>query len=129
MKIQEACPTCGKPLMLKQSRYGKFIGCSGYPDCTFTRPITTGIQCPKCKEGEISERMSKTKRTFFGCTKYPNCDFVSWDRPVAKPCPSCKNEYLSHKFTQKKGEFLKCPACKEEFTLDLEPFDMMQSAA
>jgi DNA topoisomerase-1 len=129
MKIDEKCPTCGHPLLLKQSRYGKFIGCSNYPECRFTRPITLGIRCPRCGEGEIAERTSKTKRTFYGCTRYPECDFVSWERLKATPCPKCKNDYLLHKFTQKKGEYLKCPKCKEDFTLDLEPYDPMFVAA
>ena len=129
MKIDEPCPECGGELALKQSRYGKFIGCKNYPDCKFTRPITLGFKCPKCKEGEVVARMTKTKRTFYGCTRYPDCDFTSWDRPVPKACPSCKNSYLLHKYTQKKGEFLKCPECKEEFTKDLDPFDPSQIAA
>jgi len=129
MKIDEPCPECGGELSLKQSRYGKFIGCKNYPDCKYTRPITLGFKCPKCKEGEVVARMTKTKRTFYGCTRYPDCDFTSWDRPVPKACPSCKNSYLLHKYTQKKGEFLKCPECKEEFTKDLDPFDPSQIAA
>lgn len=129
MKVQDPCPDCGRPLMLKQSRYGKFIGCSGYPDCSYTRPITLGIRCPKCGTGEVVERMSKSKRTFYGCTAYPSCDFVSWERPVADACPSCKNHYLLHKYSQKKGEYLKCPQCKEEFGLDLSPLDPVQTAA
>ncbi|MCZ7554949.1 MAG: type I DNA topoisomerase [Bacteroidia bacterium] len=129
MKINEDCPSCGGGLVLKQSRYGKFIGCSNYPECKFTRPITLGFSCPKCVKGEVVERTTKTKRTFYGCTRYPECDFTSWDRPVPSICPSCKNPYLLAKYTQKKGEFLKCPACKEEFTKDLDPFDPMQVAA
>jgi DNA topoisomerase-1 len=129
MKIEEPCPDCGGELVLKQSRYGKFIGCRNYPECRFTRPITLGFACPKCKEGEVVSRMTKTKRTFYGCTRYPDCDFTSWDRPVPKACPSCKNSYLLHKYTQKKGEFLKCPECKEEFTKELDPFDPSQVAA
>ncbi len=129
MKIDEPCPDCGGELVLKQSRYGKFIGCRNYPDCRFTRPITLGFACPKCKEGEVVSRLTKTKRTFYGCTRYPDCDFTSWDRPVPKACPSCKNSYLLHKYTQKKGEFLKCPECKEEFTKELDPFDPSQVAA
>lgn len=128
-RIDEACPDCSKPLVLKQSRYGKFIGCSGYPDCTYTRAITLGIACPKCVSGEMVERLTKTKRTFFGCSKYPECDFVSWDRPVAKTCPECENHYLAHKYSQRKGEYLKCPRCTKEFTLDLEVMDPMQVAA
>lgn len=129
MKIDEACPECGKELVLKQSRYGKFIGCSNYPDCRFTRPITLGFACPKCGKGEVVERLTKTKRSFYGCTAYPDCDFVSWDKPVPKACPSCKNSYLLAKYTQKKGEFLKCPECKEEFSKDLDPLDPMHVAA
>jgi len=129
MKIDEPCPECGNDLVLKQSRYGKFIGCSNYPSCKFTKPFTTGIGCPKCKEGEIVERFTKTKRTFYGCSRYPECDFVSWDKPVPTPCPSCKNDYLSHKYSQKKGEYLKCPECKDEFTLDLSPLDATLAVA
>ncbi len=129
MKIEEPCPDCGGELVLKQSRYGKFIGCRNYPDCRFTRPITLGFKCPKCQDGEVVSRMTKTKRTFYGCTRYPDCDFTSWDRPVPKACPSCKNSYLLHKYTQKKGEFLKCPECKDEFTKELDPFDPSQVAA
>ena len=129
MRIDEKCPDCGNDLVLKQSRYGKFIGCSNYPECKFTKPITLGFACPKCKEGELVSRMTKTKRTFYGCTRYPDCDFTSWDRPVPQACPSCKNSYLLAKYTQKKGEFLKCPECKEEFSKDLDPLDPMQVAA
>lgn len=129
MRIEEKCPDCGHDLVLKQSRYGKFIGCSNYPECKFTRPITLGFACPKCKEGEVVSRMTKTKRTFYGCTRYPDCDFTSWDKPVPQTCPSCKNSYLLAKYTQKKGEFLKCPECKEEFSKDLDPLDPMQVAA
>lgn len=129
MKIDEKCPECGNPLTIKQSRYGKFIGCSNYPECKYLRPISLKIKCPKCETGEVCERQSKTKRTFYGCIRYPNCDFVSWDRPVDKACPSCGNAYLSHKYNQKKGEYLKCPTCKLEFTKELEPLDEINIAA
>ncbi|MFA6234485.1 MAG: type I DNA topoisomerase [Bacteroidota bacterium] len=129
MKLDEKCPDCNHDLQLKQSRYGKFIGCSNYPDCKFTRPITLGFKCPKCTEGEVLQRMTKTKRTFYGCTRYPDCDFTSWDRPVPQACPSCKNSFILAKYTQKKGEFLKCPECKEEFSKDLDPLDPNQVAA
>jgi len=128
MILDETCPSCGKQLAIKQSRYGKFIGCRNYPECRYTRPITLGFACPKCTSGEVVERTTKSKRTFYGCTRYPECDFTSWDRPVPSVCPSCKNPYLLAKYNQKKGEFLKCPACKEEFTKDLDPFDPMQIA-
>lgn len=87
----EICEKCGKPLVYKLGRFGKFLACSGFPDCRNTKPIIKdiGVTCPKCKEGHVVERRSKKGRIFYGCDKYPECDFVSWDRPSAKPCPSC----------------------------------------
>lgn len=86
-KIEEACPECGKDLIIKNGRFGEFIGCSGYPACKYTRKIvkTTGIKCPKCGQGELIRRKStkgKTKgRFFYGCERYPECDFISWKKP------------------------------------------------
>ena len=86
-KIGEACPECGKDLIIKNGRFGEFIGCSGYPECKYTRKIvkTTGIKCPKCGQGELIRRKStkgKTKgRFFYGCERYPECDFISWKKP------------------------------------------------
>ncbi|NOY05926.1 MAG: type I DNA topoisomerase [Chlorobi bacterium] len=128
-ELDEKCPECGNPLVIKQSRYGQFIGCSGYPECRFTRPITLGIACPKCKEGEIVERKSGRGRFFYGCSRYPECDFVSWDKPVPHACPACQHPFLVSKFTQRKGEFYKCPACKKEFDRELEPLDQVDIAA
>jgi DNA topoisomerase-1 len=87
----EICEKCGKPLVYKLGRFGKFLACSGFPDCRNTKPIIKdiGVTCPKCKEGHVVERRSKKGRIFYGCDKYPECDFVSWDRPSAKPCPIC----------------------------------------
>ncbi len=127
--LDEKCPECGNPLVIKQSRYGQFIGCSGYPECRFTKPITLGIVCPKCKEGEIVERKSGRGRFFYGCSKYPQCDFVSWDKPVPHACPACQHPFLVSKFTQRKGEFFKCPGCKKEFDRELEPLDQIDVAA
>jgi len=110
------CEKCGSNMVVKAGRFGSFIGCSNYPTCTNTKPITLGIKCPKCIEGQVVERKTrKRKRSFFGCTKYPDCDFASWDRPVAEECGQCGNPYLVAKYTQAKGNFLKCPECKEEF--------------
>src|SRR5580698_10384880 len=86
----EICPNCGKPMVIKTGRFGKFISCSGYPECKTTKPIVkdTGAICPK-DGGAVLERRSKKGRTFYGCANYPNCDFVSWDRVVAQRCPVC----------------------------------------
>ncbi|MBN2983587.1 MULTISPECIES: type I DNA topoisomerase [Cohnella] len=87
----EICDKCGSPMVYKMGRFGKFLACSGFPECRNTKPIVkaTGVACPKCGKGHIVERRSKKGRMFYGCDQYPECDFVSWDRPVAKACPDC----------------------------------------
>ncbi len=87
----ETCEKCGRPMVYKMGRFGKFLACSGFPDCRNTKPIVkeTGVGCPKCGKGHIVERRSKKGRLFYGCDRYPECDYVSWDKPVAKPCPDC----------------------------------------
>lgn len=87
----ESCDKCGMPMVYKMGRFGKFLACSGFPDCRNTKPIVkdTGVGCPKCGKGQIVERRSKKGRLFYGCDRYPECEFVSWDKPVAKPCPDC----------------------------------------
>jgi DNA topoisomerase-1 len=85
------CEKCGRTMVYKYGRFGKFLACPGYPDCKNTKPIrkTMGVKCPKCGDGEILERKSKKGRLFFGCNQYPNCDFTSWERPFKEPCPQC----------------------------------------
>ncbi|HEY3265865.1 MAG TPA: type I DNA topoisomerase [Armatimonadota bacterium] len=93
----EVCPQCGKELHIRQGRFGEFVGCSGYPECTFTRPmqVKIGIECPRpdCG-GEVVEKKAKSKAgknyTFYGCSKYPACDFTTFFKPLAdKFCPTC----------------------------------------
>ncbi|SVE13381.1 uncharacterized protein METZ01_LOCUS466235, partial [marine metagenome] len=97
--VEGSCDKCQSLLVLKVGRFGKFIACSNYPDCKFTKPIDLGIKCPEdaCK-GKIAARRSKKGRTFYGCTTYPDCNFVSWDKPVAQPCPDCNNAYMVEKW-------------------------------
>ncbi|OGK56726.1 DNA topoisomerase I, partial [Candidatus Roizmanbacteria bacterium RIFCSPLOWO2_02_FULL_39_8] len=78
-KTDEKCPTCGKPLLIRFSKYGKFYACSGYPDCKFTRPFYETVKelCPKCN-GAIVIRYTKKKKKFYGCSNYPKCDFAAW---------------------------------------------------
>ena len=82
----EVCEKCGSPMVYKMGRYGRFLACSAFPECRNAKPIlkSTGVDCPKCGEGEIVERKSKKRRTFYGCNRYPECDFVSWDKPVPR---------------------------------------------
>lgn len=107
----EICEKCGKPLVYKLGRFGKFLACSGFPDCRNTKPIVKdiGVACPKCKEGHVVERRSKKGRVFFGCDRYPECDFVSWDKPSTKPCPNCSSLMVEKK--SKQGVKLQCTSC------------------
>lgn len=107
----EICEKCGKPLVYKLGRFGKFLACSGFPDCRNTKPIVKdiGVACPKCKEGHVVERRSKKGRVFFGCDRYPECDFVSWDKPSTKPCPNCSSLMVEKK--SKQGIKLQCTSC------------------
>lgn len=86
----ESCPNCGLPMVVKMGRFGKFIACSGYPNCKTTKPYLNkiGVACPECG-GELIQRVSKKKRTFYGCANYPRCKFTSSRRPLPQPCPQC----------------------------------------
>src|SRR5690349_21015783 len=90
-EANENCPECGRPLLIRSGRFGRFISCSGYPDCTFKKPfmIKTGAICPDCG-GELVERKSrKSAKVFYGCANYPTSNFAVWDRPLPLPCPEC----------------------------------------
>ncbi|MBU8934203.1 MAG: type I DNA topoisomerase [candidate division Zixibacteria bacterium] len=116
-KTDEKCEKCGSPMVVKTGRFGRFLACSAYPDCKTTKAITLGIKCPKSGcGGDIVEKQTRSRRLFFGCSKYPKCDFASWDRPVPTPCPACKHPYLVQKVSKVKGEYLKCPECKNTVT-------------
>jgi len=95
-KTGEKCEKCGAPMVVKHGRYGKFLGCSKYPECKNIKPILkkTGVKCPSCKKGDIIERKSKKGRTFFGCSSYPDCKQVFWSKPVDKKCPDCGEQLV-----------------------------------
>lgn len=78
----------------KQGRFGDFIGCSGFPECHYIKPVQKeiGVPCPKCGNehgGQVVQRKSKKGRTFYGCSRYPDCDYVSWNKPAPEKCPLC----------------------------------------
>lgn len=107
----EDCEKCGHEMVYKMGRFGKFMACSNFPDCRNTKAIVKdiGVKCPSCQEGNIVERKSKKRRVFYGCDRYPECEFVSWDKPIARPCPKC-SEMLVEKKT-KKGTQIQCTKC------------------
>jgi DNA topoisomerase-1 len=114
----EICPQCGKPLVIRQGRYGEFTACSGYPECTYVKreaaaqPVPTGVACvePDCG-GQIMERRSRRGKTFFGCSNYPKCRAVFWHRPTGQPCPTCGKPLVVR--TSRRGETIFCsdPEC------------------
>ena len=112
----EDCELCGSPMVYKLGRYGKFMACSNFPDCRNTKAIMKpiGVKCPSCETGEIVERKSKTKRLFYGCNQYPECEFVSWDKPINRPCPKCSALLVEKKI--KKGVQIQCTKCDYEET-------------
>ena len=86
-QAEDSRTACGKPMVIKLGRFGKFLACSGFPDCRSTRTIVVriGVPCPKCG-GDIIEKKTRKGRTFYGCSTFPACDFASWQRPVPESC-------------------------------------------
>jgi DNA topoisomerase-1 len=82
-KTDKICPKCKKPLIIKRGKFGKFIACTGFPECKYTEQIviSTGLKCPECKEGDVIERKTRRHKTFWGCSKYPKCKWASWNDP------------------------------------------------
>ncbi len=109
----EKCEKCGLPMLVKDGRYGKYLACSGYPACKNIQPLVkpkgTGVTCPECGEGELTEKKSRFGKMFFSCNRYPQCKFALWDPPVVRKCPKCGFPLLVKKVYKREGEFLKCP--------------------
>ena len=109
-EVVAACPDCGGDLVLKKARTGsRFVACAGYPKCTHARPFSTGVACPKCKQGTLAERSSKRGKIFYGCDQYPKCDYAMWDEPVAESCPDCGSPLLAIKKPRGGKAYVGCP--------------------
>ena len=112
----ETCEKCGKPMVYKFSKFGRFLGCSGYPDCknikSANQAVPTGITCCKdlggCGEGEIVQKVSRRGKIFYSCDRYPKCTYALWDRPVQEPCPECDAPYVVEKTTKRAGTTRRC---------------------
>ena len=109
----EVCEICGKPMAIKEGRFGKFLACTGYPECKNTKPIvkSTGVKCPKCGKDIIEKKGRKSGKLFYGCSGYPECDVVFWDKPTGDTCPDCGSMLVK---TKGKNGTVKCsnPECK-----------------
>jgi len=121
--IDEKCEKCGQAMQMRFGRYGKFLGCSGYPACknvrSLVRPVPTGVTCPDCSKGEIMEKRSRGGKTFYSCSRYPDCKFATWDRPVPEPCPQCNAPFVVEKTTKRYGTVRRClsEGCKYQETV------------
>ena len=106
----EKCPNCGCNLVIKRSKYGKFVACSNYPECKYIkndkpeRQVVEIMDCPKCN-GKVVEKKTKRGKIFYGCNNYPKCDFASWDKPSIELCPNCHTNLVEKK------DGLVCPIC------------------
>ena len=114
--LDEICPECGKQLQRRVGRYGPFTGCSGYPDCRYIKkdpPVSTGVTCPQCRQGELIEKRSRFGSIFYSCDRYPDCDCAVGNPPEKdRPCPECGSLLL------RRPKSLRCWGCGAE--LDLE---------
>lgn len=124
-EIKQAVPTdkmceCGAPMVIRESRSGPFLSCTRYPECKNSSPLSTGIKCPKCGEGELAERKTKRKRTFFSCSQYPKCDFSMWGKPEQVKCPNpdCDSTVMQRLAGKKQGPQLQCPKCGTKIAED-----------
>ncbi len=107
----EKCQNCGKPMTVKWGRFGKFLACTGFPECKTTKNLQPQLDmaCPKCLEGNVVERKTKKRgKAFYGCSRYPECDFASWDKPTNQKCPECKTGIL----VESNRGLLKCLSCQ-----------------
>lgn len=107
----QMCPECGKPLVYRYGKFGKFIACSGYPECKYipkvTKEVSVICKCPEC-DGDIIVKRTKRGKEFYGCSNYPKCKYATWDKPTGEVCPKCNGLLV-----EKKGNVY-CPKCKEE---------------
>ncbi len=111
------CPLCNAPMVLRQSKYGSFYGCSRYPECTGTRPVSSGVRCPECGQGELVERADRRGRSFWGCSRYPECRYTTRRRPIPHPCPQCHHPFMEEHGRWNNGEWQnlwRCPQCSYE---------------
>ena len=107
----EKCHLCGSTMVIKTGRFGEFLACTTYPKCKGTRSIPMGLKCPKCPDGDLTERRTKRGKSFWGCLRYPACDFSTWNRPVPETCPSCGWLGMEKKISKADGESRTCLKC------------------
>ncbi len=125
IKTDKVCPKCGKPMVEKLGRFGRFYACTGFPDCKYTESMVTvgstsqptqalNITCPKCGKGKMAVKKTRRGKIFYGCDQYPACDFATWDKPINEFCPTCKSILVETKKGQIKCSNKECDYKKSE---------------
>ncbi len=122
-EIGRSCPECGSPLVMRQGRYGPFIGCSSFPACRYTEPILDkiGVSCP-LDGGDLVRRRTRGGRIFYGCANYPECEFTSWKRPLPKACPQCGGLLVAE--NKNHAACIKCGHVLDLSDIEGEPADL-----
>ena len=119
------CPKCQKPLIYRQGRYGKFIGCSDYPNCKHIEPLEkpedTNVTCPECNKNSLTKRKSRYGTYFYACSGYPQCKYAINSPPIAEPCPECNWPITMLKITKRRGMERVCPQKTCQFSEIMEP--------
>lgn len=115
----ELCEVCGRNMVIKMGRYGKFLACPGFPECRNTKPLfeEVGTNCPKCTKPLVVRR-SKKGRKFYGCSAYPECDFVSWELPAPDPCPECQQLMVIKSSKREKKYVCTNPECRHTIVIE-----------
>jgi DNA topoisomerase-1 len=124
----EVCEKCGSPMAYKFGKFGRFLGCTKYPECrnvkSMNKPVPLGITCPAsplgCGQGELVQKVSRRGKIFYSCNRYPDCSFAAWDRPVPQPCPMCEAPFVVEKTTKRAGTVRRCltEGCEYTETMD-----------
>ena len=107
------CPSCDSALIIREGKYGKFIGCSAFPACNhiepLEKPVDMGVECPDCRKGSLMQRKSRRGKIFYSCSTYPKCSYAVWNEPLAEACPDCDWPILTLKTTKRRGTEKVCP--------------------
>lgn len=114
IEIDEKCELCGSNMVIKHGRFGKFMACKNYPECKFTKPLVEklGVKCPKCNDGDVIVRKTKTGRVFYGCSNYPECDFVEWKKPTGELCEVCGSHMIEKNTKKETKSICSNPKCE-----------------